>query len=79
MNFSYGSHTVNLISVCVHFFSQKNKFQNECKYNAKDKKIQPAVSQLNERPFKLLKKKFCTKVGDKQLNDKYSDKIQWLF
>ena len=32
MDFSYGSHIVTLISVCVSFFSQKNK-QNNLKMN----------------------------------------------
>ena len=34
MNFSYGSYTVTLVSLCVPFGSQKNKqkqFKNECR------------------------------------------------
>ena len=39
MNFSYGSHTVTLVSLCVPFVGQKNKqkFKNECKHNVEDK------------------------------------------
>ena len=40
MDFSYGSHIVTLISVCVPFFSQKNKQNNlKMNVNAKGKKI----------------------------------------
>ena len=84
MNFSYGSQTVTLVSVCVPFFGQKNK-QSNFKVNVntmrKTKKIQPAASQLDGRhiKFRKKKKKFYTKVRDKQLNYKYSDKIKWRF
>ena len=53
------------------------KFQNEFKYNVKDKKFSQLAS-LMEGPLNLMsicsieKIFFSTKVEDKQLNDKYS-------
>ena len=60
MNFSYGSHTVILFSLCnfCGFSSQKNQL----------------VSYLDGCPFKFRsigKICFFTTVVDKQLNDKY--------
>ena len=45
----------------------------------KTKKYTHQLASLMGGPLNSKKKIFCTKVGDKQLNDKYSDKIQWLF
>ena len=58
MNFSYGSHAVTLVSLCVPFVSQKNK-QNNLKMNLNDKKTKnfsKPGSQFDLEPFKLLKK-----------------------
>ena len=44
MNFSYGSHAVTLVSLCVPFVSQKNK-QNNLKMNLNDKKQKTLASQ----------------------------------
>ena len=47
MNFSYvyASDTVNLVTLCILCLLEKIKkqFQNECKHNVKEQKIQPAV------------------------------------
>ena len=41
-------------------------------------KLRSLVNDRGGGGFKSLKKIFCTKVRDKQLNDKYSDKFHWL-
>ena len=64
MNFSYGSHSVTLVSLCTFcgFTSQKNQL---------------ALSYLDRWPFKfrsIAKFFLFTTVVDKQLKDKYSAK-----
>ena len=68
MNFSYDSHTVTLVSVCVPFVSQKNK-QNNLKMNVntmrKTKKYShlAAIASLMGGPLNLYKKKSTLKSG----------------
>ena len=63
MNFSYGSHAVTLVSLCVPLVSQKNK-QNNLKMNLNGKKTknfsEPA-SQFDWEAFKLQKKNYTLK------------------
>ena len=76
MNFSYGSQTIQLI-LSLSTRRINKKFQNEFKYDVKDKKFSQ-LAGLMEDPLNLMsicsieKIFFSTKVEDKQLNDKCS-------
>ena len=76
MNVSYGSQTIPLM-LSLSTRRMNKEFQNEFKYNVKDKKFSQLAS-LMEGPLNLMsicsieKIFFSTKVEDKQLNDKYS-------
>ena len=80
MNYSYGSHTVTLVSICAPLLSQKNKLNvnTMCIYkNNINKNIiaSSPADKLDGGALKFLKKSFFTIVGDKHLTDNYSDNI----
>ena len=76
MNFSYGSQTIQLM-LSLPTRRINKKFQNEFKYNVKDKKFSQ-LATLMEGPLNLMsicsieKIFFSTKAEDKQLNEKCS-------